>query len=228
MMAAKESDTLCIAEREVTPGQRVQLQIPVGRRVSGNEISLPVEVICGRWPGPRLFVCAAVHGDEINGVEIIRRVLRHRALRQIRGSLIAVPIVNLYGFVGLSRYLPDRRDLNRVFPGNEKGSLASRYAHHFFDGIVRQCDYGIDLHTAAVRRVNYPNVRGNLRVEAVRRIAEAFGCELVVNGAGKCPGSRSCVGESGDRAARGDLPGVREILPAFRPGGFRGIAAACL
>ena len=107
----------------VRPGARERLEIPVGRRITGAEVSLPVEVVHGRQPGPRLFVCAAVHGDEINGVEIIRRVLRRRLTRRLRGTLIAVPVVNLYGFIGLSRYLPDRRDLNRLFPGQALNTL---------------------------------------------------------------------------------------------------------
>jgi predicted deacylase len=122
---------ITIAGTEVPPGARARLEIPVGRRTSGNAISLPVEVVHGRQDGPRLFVCAAIHGDEINGVEVIRRVLRHRALRNLRGALIAVPVVNLHGFVALTRYLPDRRDLNRCFPGSPHVSLAALVAHIF-------------------------------------------------------------------------------------------------
>jgi predicted deacylase len=109
---------------------------------------MPVKVICGRKAGPVLFVSAAVHGDELNGVEAIRRLLRLKALRSIRGTLLAVPIVNVHGFLDQSRYLPDRRDLNRSFPGSAKGSIASRLAHLFINEIMSKADYGIDLHTA--------------------------------------------------------------------------------
>jgi len=174
-------EAIAIAGHTVRPGERKRIQIPLGRRVSGNEIALPVEVVCGRRPGPRLFVCAAVHGDEIAGVEIIRRVLANKNMRRLRGSLIAIPVVNLYGFVGLSRYLPDRRDLNRSFPGSPRGSLASRMAHVFFSEIVSNATHGIDLHTGAVHRSNLPQVRACLDDPETARLANAFGVPVVLN-----------------------------------------------
>ena len=184
-MEATEATTadapLTIAGTQVAPGERQRLQIPVGRRVSGNEISLPVEVVRGRRPGPRLFLCAAIHGDEIAGVEIIRRVLTQRSLRRLRGAVIAVPIVNLYGFVGLSRYLPDRRDLNRSFPGSPRGSLASRLAHLFLTEVVANATHGIDFHTAAVHRSNLPQIRACLDDPETLRLARAFGVPVILN-----------------------------------------------
>ncbi len=170
-----------IAGESVSPGERRRIQVPLGKRVSGNEIFLPVEVVYGRKPGPRLFVCAAIHGDEIAGVEIIRRVLAQKGLRRLRGALIAVPIVNVYGFVGLTRYLPDRRDLNRSFPGSPSGSLASRLAHVFLSEIVDKATHGIDLHTAAVHRSNLPQVRACLDDPETERLARAFGVPVVIN-----------------------------------------------
>lgn len=170
-----------IAGHTIRPGEREQIQIPLGKRVSGNEIALPVEVICGRRPGPRLFVCAAVHGDEIAGVEIIRRVLAHKGLRRLRGALIAVPVVNLYGFVGLSRNLPDRRDLNRSFPGSPNGSLASRVANLFLKEVVSSATHGIDLHTGAVHRSNLPQIRACLDDPETARLAQEFGVPVVLN-----------------------------------------------
>jgi uncharacterized protein len=179
--AMNDEAPLVIAGTAVAPGERKRIQIPVGRRVSGNEISLPVEVIRGSAPGPRLFVCAAIHGDEIAGVEIIRRVLAQRVLRRLRGALIAVPIVNLYGFVGLSRYLPDRRDLNRSFPGSPRGSLASRLAHLFVSEVVDHATHGIDIHTAAVHRSNLPQIRAFLADPETDRLARAFGVPVVLD-----------------------------------------------
>jgi predicted deacylase len=172
---------LVIAGTEIAPGERRRLQIPVGRRTSGNEISLPVEVIRGRRPGPRLFLCAAIHGDEIAGVEVIRRVLTQRSVARLRGTLIAVPIVNVYGFVGLTRYLPDRRDLNRSFPGSPRGSLASRLAHIFLNEVVGNATHGIDLHTAAVHRSNLPQIRACLDDPETERLARAFGVPVILN-----------------------------------------------
>jgi hypothetical protein len=125
----------------------------------------------------------AVHGDEINGVEIIRRVLKLPVMKRLRGSLVAVPIVNVHGFINHSRYLPDRRDLNRSFPGSETGSLTARVANIFLQEIVHKCTHGIDLHTAAIHRDNLAQVRGNLDNPEIARMAQAFGAPVILNGA---------------------------------------------
>ena len=165
----------------VKPGERRIIDLPITDLSTHTPMSMPVQVICGRKPGPRLFVCAALHGDEISGVEIIRRVLKLRALRSLRGTLVAVPIVNVFGFIALSRYLPDRRDLNRSFPGTLSGSLASRLAHLFIEEVVEKCSHGIDLHTAAVHRINYPQIRANLDDPVVSDMANSFGVPVVIN-----------------------------------------------
>ena len=168
----------------IKPGTRTTVELPAGRLYTQAPMSIPVHVIRGKKSGPRLFISAAMHGDEINGVEVIRRLLKHSALKRLRGTIIAVPIVNIHGLISHSRYLPDRRDLNRSFPGSASGSVAARLAYMFAKEIIAQCDYGIDLHTAAAQRTNYPNVRGKLSDPEVRRITEAFGSELILNGAG--------------------------------------------
>lgn len=142
---------------------------------------MPVQVINGRSAGPTLFVSAALHGDEINGVEIIRRLLRLKAMRSLRGTLLAVPVVNVLGFLNMSRYLPDRRDLNRSFPGSETGSAAARLAHLFVTEIVEKADYGIDLHTGAVHRGNLPQIRAQLDDPETRELASAFGVPVMLN-----------------------------------------------
>ena len=144
-------------------------------------MTMPVLVRRGKRAGPMLFVCAAVHGDELNGVEIIRRLMRRRALSRIRGTIIAVPIVNVYGVIDRSRYLPDRRDLNRSFPGSSRGSLAARLANLFMTEIVARCSHGIDLHTGAIHRENLPQVRGNLDDEETLRLARLFGVPVLIN-----------------------------------------------
>lgn len=144
-------------------------------------MNLPVHVIRGSKDGPRLFISAAIHGDELNGTEIIRRLLKQPALKRLRGTLVAVPIVNVYGLIHHSRYLPDRRDLNRSFPGSEKGSLAARLAHMFMTEIVHNCSHGIDLHTGAIHRSNLPQIRANLDDPETARLAEAFGVPVLIN-----------------------------------------------
>jgi predicted deacylase len=166
---------------EVSAGTRASIDLPITDLSTHTPITMPVVVIHGRRKGPQLFVCAALHGDEINGVEIIRRVLQISGLKRLRGTLIAVPVVNVLGFLSQSRYLPDRRDLNRSFPGSLKGSLASRLARLFIDEIVSRSTHGIDLHTGAIHRDNFPQIRGNLDDPETDRMACAFGVPVVIN-----------------------------------------------
>lgn len=189
----KPARVVRVAGHEVGPGKRVQIDLPVADLSTRVPITMPVHVINGRRDGPRLFVSAAIHGDEINGVEIIRRVMKLAALKNLRGALVAVPIVNVPGFLNLSRYLPDRRDLNRSFPGSARGSLAARIAKLFLDEVVSQSTHGIDLHTASFHRVNYPQVRVNLDDPEAERMARAFGVPLVLN-AGFRDGSLRAAG----------------------------------
>jgi len=168
----------------VEPGEGKDLAINVGESYSGMSVRIPIHVRRGEAEGPVVFVTAALHGDEINGTGVVRALIRDDSLRLLRGALILVPVVNVLAFERHSRYLPDRRDLNRCFPGLRKGSLSSRMARIIFDEIVSRADFGIDLHTAAIRRTNYPNVRGDLSRPAVQRLAKAFGAEFVIDGVG--------------------------------------------
>lgn len=166
---------------EVAAGNRKTIDLPITDLSTHIPITMPVEIVHGRRDGPRLFVCAAIHGDEINGVEIVRRLLRISALKRLRGTLIAVPIVNVPGFLTQSRYLPDRRDLNRSFPGSKRGSLASRLANIFLEQVVGNATHGIDLHTGAIHRDNFPQIRGNLDDPETEKLARAFGVPVIIN-----------------------------------------------
>jgi len=163
------------------PGTRTTIELPVGRLYTHTPMTMPVHVIKGKKTGPRLFISAAIHGDEINGVEIIRRLLKLPALKRLRGTIIAVPIVNIHGLINHSRYLPDRRDLNRSFPGTEKGSLAARLAYLFMKEIVTQSTHGIDLHTGALHRDNLPQIRANLDDEETNKLARAFDVPVIIS-----------------------------------------------
>jgi predicted deacylase len=180
-MATTANNPLEIGEHTIAPGERVSVSLPVADLYTGTSLSMPVKVISGRRAGPVLFVSAAIHGDELNGVEIIRRLLKRKILRSIRGTLLAVPIVNVHGFLDQSRYLPDRRDLNRSFPGTSRGSVAARLAHLFTSQIVAKADYGIDLHTGAINRSNLPQIRAKLDDSTTLEIAKAFGAPVVIN-----------------------------------------------
>ena len=165
----------------VAPGMRQTIDIPAALLYTHAPVSLPVHVVHGRRPGPTLLVDAAIHGDEINGVEIIRRLLQLPVMERLRGTLLAVPIVNVFGFTDRSRYLPDRRDLNRAFPGTERGSLAARLAYLFRTRIVDHASHVIDLHTAAIHRDNLPQIRANLDESDCESMAQAFGTPVIVN-----------------------------------------------
>ena len=160
---------------------RTVIELPLPPLYTHTPLNLPVHILRGAKDGPRLFVSAALHGDELNGTEIIRRLLKQPALKRLRGTLVAVPIVNIYGMLNHSRYLPDRRDLNRSFPGSGKGSLAARLANLFMTEIVQNCTHGIDLHTGAIHRTNLPQIRANLDDEETARLATDFGVPVLLN-----------------------------------------------
>ncbi len=174
-------DPFIIGDTTIKAGERAAVDLPLPDLYTHSKITWPVYVIHGKKPGPVLFLSGAVHGDEINGVDIIRRVTQSKTLKQIRGTLIAIPVVNIFGFINQTRYLPDRRDLNRSFPGSEKGSLAGRIANLFLKEIVSRCTHGIDLHTAAVHRDNLPQIRAVLDDPETERMARSFGSPVIVN-----------------------------------------------
>jgi predicted deacylase len=176
------AESVTIAGREIQPGERARVDIPLPNLYTTTPVFMPVHVVRGRKPGPRLFVTASVHGDEINGVEIIRRLLRQKALSRLKGTLLAVPVVNVYGYVRQSRYLPDRRDLNRSFPGSEKGSLAARLAATLIGEVVEGSTHGIDLHTGAIHRENLPQIRVTLNAgEDMPALAKAFETPVILD-----------------------------------------------
>jgi predicted deacylase len=157
------------------------VEVPVARLPTATRLSLPIMVLNGQRPGPRLWLSAVVHGDELNGLEIIRRVLEVLRPRRLAGTLLAVPVVNVFGMVTETRYLPDRRDLNRSFPGSARGSLAAQLANLFMTNVVAACDLGIDLHTGSEHRFNLPQIRGDLEDPTTLRLAQAFGAPVSVH-----------------------------------------------
>jgi len=182
MTEAREKKSLNTWNGEPIPaGGSKDVTLAISESYSGVTARIPIHIRRAAEPGPVVFVSAALHGDEINGTGAIRQLIQDPELELTRGTVMLIPVLNLLAFDRHSRYLPDRRDLNRSFPGSAKGSLASRMARKIFDEIVFRADYGIDLHTAAVRRTNYPNVRGDLTNEKVKKLAFAFGCELIMN-----------------------------------------------
>ncbi|WP_445397705.1 succinylglutamate desuccinylase/aspartoacylase family protein [Zobellella sp. An-6] len=184
-----------IAGTQITPGSRRVLQLALAQLYTQSPLTVPLEVVHGRQPGPVLLICAAIHGDELNGIEIVNQVLARVNPARLKGTLVAVPVVNVFGFIHKSRYLPDRRDLNRCFPGSEKGSLGARVAHFFVDEIVSQCSHIVDLHTGAIHRSNLPQIRAKLDCAITRQMADAFGAPVVLDASIR-DGSLRAVAES--------------------------------
>jgi hypothetical protein len=190
-------EAFVIGNTRIPPRTRSLIELPLPRLYTQVPLNLPVHVLHGLRDGPKLFVSAAIHGDELNGAEIIRRLLKQPALKRLRGTLVAVPIVNVYGMLHLSRYLPDRRDLNRSFPGSDKGSLAARVAGLIMQEIVSHCTHGIDLHTGAIHRSNLPQIRANLDDDETARLARAFGVPVLLNANLRDGSLREAAAEAG-------------------------------
>lgn len=191
--------SFAIGTVRVRAGARREVSLPITRLITGAEVSLPVHVLHGREEGPTVWIDGAIHGDEVVGIEIVRRVLQQVSAREIRGTLIAVPIVNVLGTMTGDRYLPDRRDLNRSFPGSARGSLAARIAHLMMTEIVAKSDVGIDLHTASDRRSNLPQIRCDLEDERTRELGEAFGAPVLYHARLRDGSLRSAAVDRGAR-----------------------------
>lgn len=170
-----------LSDKKIPRGKSCFLEISVARLYDFTELSIPVYVTRGKEPGPVFFISGAIHGDETIGPEIIKRLLGKKSFKVSRGTLICIPIVNVFGFNIKSRYLPDRKDLNRCFPGSEKGSLGARLAHIFLEEIVSVSDYGIDLHSGAIHRENFPQIRACLDNEKTKELAQVFGAPVILD-----------------------------------------------
>lgn len=214
---------IIIGGERIAPGETRDIRLKMSESYTGDPVELFVRVIRAKENGPTGFLTAAVHGDEINGAGMIRELAFSTPLRLRRGTLLCAPVVNVFGFETHTRYMPDRRDLNRSFPGSARGSLASRYAHTMFTEIVSRCDFGIDLHTAAVRNTNFPNIRADLNTPDVKRLARAFGCELIVNSAGPNGSLRRAACAAGCPTIVLEAGEVWKVEPAVLSVGIRGV-----
>ena len=190
-------ESFAIGGVRVRAGTVRALELPITRLVTGADVTLPVRVVHGREDGPCIWVNAAIHGDEVVGVEVVRQVMAGLDPKTFRGTLVAVPIVNVLGFMTGDRYLPDRRDLNRSFPGSARGSLASRIAHLMMTEVVAKCEVGIDLHTGSDRRTNLPQVRADLDDPRTRELAAAFGAPVMLHARVRDGSLRHAARESG-------------------------------
>lgn len=175
-------DQFKIGTQIVKLGEKKNIELNIGRLYDYTELTLPIQVIRGTEPGPTMFISGAIHGDETIGVAIVKSIINDkRLLNNLKGTLIAIPIVNVFGFNANSRYLPDRKDLNRCFPGSDKGSLGSIIAHTFMKQIIPKCQFGIDFHSGAIHRSNLPQIRTSLELPLNKKLAEAFGVPVVLD-----------------------------------------------
>lgn len=181
-------EALSLLGEDVAPGERRRILLRASESFTGDAVDIPMLVLRGSTPGPTLCLTAGIHGDELNGIEIVRQFFEHTKPRELSGTLIGVPVVNLQGFRRSSRYLPDRRDLNRFFPGHPAGSSASRIASALFEGMVRHCDALVDFHSGSFHRANLPQLRADLRSEAILALARGFGGGVIVHNEGS-PGT---------------------------------------
>ena len=170
----EENKIITIGGDEIKPGESKLVKINISRLPTGTLIDIPVHVFNAKKPGPTILLQAGLHGDEINGVETLRRMLENGDFNIERGAVIVVPILNIFGFIHFSRDVPDGKDVNRSFPGTKTGSLASRIAYHYTNEILPQIDFGIDLHTGGGQRHNYPQIRYTLEDDASKNLAEVF------------------------------------------------------
>jgi predicted deacylase len=208
---------------QVAPGETREIYLKVSESYLSNTIQIPVTVIRGRTAGPTAFVMAALHGDEINGVDIVRRLIFDIDHDNLSGTLIAVPVVNIPGFLAQSRYLPYHRDLNRFFPGQRKGNNAERFAARIFNEIILKCDFGIDLHTAADGRLNLPHVRGDMGHPKVRKLARAFGATVLVSQRGVKGSLRREATEAGVPTILFEAGETGKFSPKISMAGLKGV-----
>jgi predicted deacylase len=236
VIASTPWDLVELLGQTVAPGDRRRLSLRAGESFAGDAVDIPVLVIRGTTPGPTLCFVAGVHGDELNGIEVVRKVFEEITPRDLSGMLIGVPVANVHGLRRSSRYLPDQRDLNRFFPGHPGGSSASRIANALFEGVVEGCDGLVDFHTGSFQRTNLPQVRGDLRVERILELAKGFGTGEIVHSEGRAGTLRRAASDAGvpcvtfeageplrfqaQEISRG-VQGVRGLLAAWRmlPGG---------
>ena len=197
--AGRARADLTVGGVAVRRGSAVRVDLPVSGLPVGPEVTLPCMVVHGRGEGPRIWLSAAIHGDELNGIEIISRVLDLLKPSQLSGTILAVPTVNVFGLIQQDRYLPDRRDLNRSFPGGSGGSLARKLAGTLLSEIVDGCSFGIDLHTGSDDRENLPQIRCNLDDPETRRLGEAFLAPVLIHGRTRDGSLRAAAADRGVR-----------------------------
>lgn len=181
MSSQNKNKRIVILGQEIIPGKHYELNLSVAKLHSSTPVQIPIHVVRAKEDGPTIVLMAGMHGDEINGIEIIRRIIRKKLNHPMKGTVICIPIFNIFGFLNLKRELPDGRDLNRSFPGTPNGSLASQFAYQFMKEIAPIVDIIIDFHTGAALRNNYPQVRCDFDDKESVEIAKVFNAPIILD-----------------------------------------------
>jgi predicted deacylase len=180
-MSAQQADAFSFNGGRIEPGETEEFRYSVSETYLGDPVRIPVTVINGAKPGPTTFLSAASHGDELNGIEVVREVAQEWDHSEICGTIVCLPVLNVQGFVVQERYLPmSGRDLNRAFPGKEDSTSAKRIAYQIYHNFIEPCDFGLDFHTSTRGRTNMFHVRADMDNEKVVRLARAFGTNLIM------------------------------------------------
>ena len=174
-----EKDILEILDEKVALGQSARVNFNVAKLHTQNSIDVPVIIERSKKPGPTVLITAGIHGDEVNGVEIVRQIIAKGINKPKRGTIICIPVINVFGFIHMDRLFPDGRDLNRVFPGSKNGSLASRVAHQLMTKVVPHADLILDFHTGGADRFNAAQVRVVKNEVVLDELAETFGAPFI-------------------------------------------------
>lgn len=192
-----KNKSLIFSEYSIPAGTKKTILFPAPNINTQIKIDIPVHIFHGQFSGPTMFITSALHGDELSSIEIIRRVHNYIRLKHLAGTIITVPVINIHGVIMQTRYLSDRRDLNRSFPGATKGTLAARLAHGVLQQIVKNCDFGIDLHTGASGRMNMPQLRVDLRIPGVKKLAKSFNGPVILDAKERAGSLRQAAGRLG-------------------------------
>ena len=190
---------IVILGKEILPGKGAQLNLDVAMLHTRTPILVPVIVERAKVDGPTVLLMAGLHGDEINGIEIIRKVISKRFNKPVIGTIICLPVFNIFGFLNVKRELPDGRDLNRSFPGSESGSLASQFAFHFMKEIAPHVDYVIDFHTGSAQRNNFPQVRCVMDDTESVELAKIFNPPFILNSSYISKTNRESINKKGKK-----------------------------
>ena len=197
-MSEQQAEAFTFDGGRVDPGETEEFRFPVSESYLGESVRMPVTVINGPQPGPTVFLSAAIHGDELNGIEVVREVAQEWNHTDVCGTLVCLPVLNVQGFVAQERYLPIyERDLNRAFPGKENSTSSNRIAYRIYHNFIAPCDFGLDFHTSTRGRTNMFHVRADMDDDGVARLARAFGTNLIIAGEGSAGMLRREATEAG-------------------------------